>query len=56
VSAEVIASVAEAGVATLKCVKRVAVPDTPIPMSPALERAITPSEERIEAAVHAVIA
>lgn len=56
VSAEVIASVAEAGVATLKRVKRVAVPDTPIPMSPALERAITPSEERIEAAVHAVIA
>ena len=56
VAAEIVASVAEAGLATLRRVKRLAVPDTPIPMSPALEAAVMPTEERIEAAVREVLA
>jgi acetoin:2,6-dichlorophenolindophenol oxidoreductase subunit beta len=55
VAAEVVASVAEEGLASVKRVKRVTVPDVPIPMSPPLEKFITPTEERIQAAVEAVL-
>ena len=56
VSGEIIASVAEAGFALLKAPpQRVAIPDVPSPMSPALDAAITPSEERLEAAIRATL-
>jgi acetoin:2,6-dichlorophenolindophenol oxidoreductase subunit beta len=55
VAAEIVASVAEEGLTSLKRVKRVTVPDVPIPMSPPLEKFITPTEERIQAAVEAVL-
>jgi pyruvate dehydrogenase E1 component beta subunit len=56
VSGEIIASVAEEGYAYLKAApQRVAIPDVPSPMSPALDAAITPSEERLEAAIRATL-
>lgn len=57
VSGEIIASVAERGYDLLKAPpQRVAVPDVPSPMSPTLDAAITPSEERLEAAIRTALA
>jgi acetoin:2,6-dichlorophenolindophenol oxidoreductase subunit beta len=56
VASEIVASVAELGHDLLKSApRRVAIPDVPAPMSPALDAAITPSEERLEAAVRATL-
>ncbi len=56
ISGEIIASVAEAGYDLLKAApQRGAIPDVPSPMSPTLDAAITPSEERLEAAIRATL-
>ena len=55
VAAEVAASVAEQGVSLARPLKRLTVPDVPVPFSPTLEDAITPTEERILAAIKAVM-
>ena len=49
-SGEIIARLVEAGV-TLKSVKRLAVPDVPIPGAVTLERAVIPNAESIEATI-----
>ncbi len=54
VAAEIAASVAEAGVDLAKPLKRVTLPDVPIPLSPPLESAISLTEEKVLAAVRAV--
>ena len=52
VTAEVAALVAEEGLFSLEApIKRVAVPDTPIPFAPVMERAVIPSEQSIIEAV-----
>ena len=55
VAAEIAASVAEAGVDLAKPLKRVTLPDVPIPLSPALESAISLTEEKVLAAIRAVM-
>jgi pyruvate dehydrogenase E1 component beta subunit len=55
VAAEIAASVAEQGVSLAKPLKRVTVPDVPVPLSPVLEDAITPTEERILDGIKAVM-
>jgi len=55
-TAEVAALLAERGLYhLLSPVKRVCVPDTPIPFAPGMERAVIPQEEDIAAAVRAVM-
>jgi pyruvate dehydrogenase E1 component beta subunit len=57
ISGEIVASVVERGYDLLKAApRRVAVPDVPSPMSPELDAAISPSEERLEAAIRATLA
>lgn len=51
VSAEVIATVAEAGPKLLRYVSRVCVPDVPLPYASGLEHAVLPTAARIESAV-----
>ena len=56
ISSEIVASVAERGYAYLKSAPlRVSVPDVPSPMSPTLDAAIAPTEERLEAAIRAAL-
>ena len=56
VTAEIAAVVAEEGMYYLDApIKRVAVPDTPIPFAPEMEKAVLPSEERIIDAVREVM-
>jgi pyruvate/2-oxoglutarate/acetoin dehydrogenase E1 component len=56
VTAEVLARVAEAAFDALKAApRRVAIPDAPIPFSPGLEAAVTPTGERVADAVRAVL-
>ena len=56
VASEIVASVVEWGYDLLKAApRRVAIPDVPAPMSPALDAAIAPSEERLEAAILATL-
>lgn len=51
VGAEIIASVCENGVSSLKTTpRRIAHPDVPIPFSPVLEHSILPSADKVEAA------
>lgn len=55
-ASEIVATVAEHGHDLLKAPpRRVAVPDVPAPMSPTLDAAIAPSEDRIEAAIRATL-
>jgi pyruvate dehydrogenase E1 component beta subunit len=57
VAAEIAAILAEDGLASLKApVRRVAVPDAPIPYSPPLETELTVTAEKIVAAVLKVLA
>ena len=57
IAGEIVACVAEQGYRHLKAApQRVGVPDVPSPMSPTLDAAITPTEERLEAAVRATLA
>jgi pyruvate dehydrogenase E1 component beta subunit len=52
VAAEIVARIAEAHFDELRCApRRVVTPDTPIPFSSVLEQAITPTPERVVAAV-----
>lgn len=56
VASEIAAIVAEDGFDTLRGpIRRVAVPDVPIPFSPVLERELEPSAERIAQAVRALV-
>jgi pyruvate dehydrogenase E1 component beta subunit len=56
VAGEIVSSVSEHGFDLLKAApRRVAIPDVPIPPGPTQMAFITPSEERIEAAVRAVL-
>ncbi len=55
VSAEIAASVAEAGVDLAKPLKRVNVPDVPIPFSPLEEQELVPSEDKILDAIRGVM-
>ena len=56
VTAEISAMVAEHGLMYLDApIKRVAVPDTPIPFAPAMEKAVIPGEERIASAIRSVL-
>ena len=56
VTAEIAAIVAEEALFHLDApVRRVAVPDTPIPFAPAAERAVLPSEEAILQAIRSVV-
>ncbi len=56
VASEIVATVSEYGFDLLKATpRRVAVLDVPAPMSPTLDAAIAPSEERIEAAIRATL-
>ena len=55
-SGEVIAVVAEHDPTLLKRASRVCVPDVPIPYAHALEYAVLPTRERIEAAVRKIVA
>ena len=56
VASEIVASVSELGYGLLKSApRRVAVLDVPAPMSPTLDAAIAPSEDRIEAAIRATL-
>jgi pyruvate dehydrogenase E1 component beta subunit len=56
VAAEVAATLAEDGLTSLKApVRRVAVPDVPIPYSPPLEATLTVTAEKIVAAVLEVL-
>jgi pyruvate dehydrogenase E1 component beta subunit len=55
-SGEIAARVAETDPSMLRsAVRRVAVPDVPIPYAPSLERAVLPTPERIEIAVHELV-
>lgn len=57
IAGEIMASVAEGGYRYLKAAPvRVGVPDVPSPMSPTLDAALSPSEERLEAAIRATLA
>jgi pyruvate dehydrogenase E1 component beta subunit len=57
VAAEIAALVAEQAFGDLKApIRRVATADVPIPFSPALEAAIEPTQDKIEAAVRSVLA
>ena len=52
-SGEIAATVAETDPGLLRApMRRVAVPDVPIPYARSLEHAVLPTPERIEAAVH----
>ncbi len=56
VASEIVATVSEYGHDLLKATpRRVAVLDVPAPMSPTLDAAIAPSEERLEAAIRATL-
>lgn len=56
VSSEISATIAEHGIFYLDApIKRVAVPDTPIPFAPVMERVVIPQEERIIEAVKSTI-
>jgi pyruvate dehydrogenase E1 component beta subunit len=56
VASEIVATVSEHGHDLLKAPpRRVAVLDVPAPMSPTLDAAIAPSEERIEAAIRSTL-
>jgi pyruvate dehydrogenase E1 component beta subunit len=56
VASEIVATVSELGHDLLKAApRRVAVLDVPAPMSPTLDAAIAPSEDRIEAAIRATL-
>jgi pyruvate dehydrogenase E1 component beta subunit len=56
ISSEIIATVSEHGHDLLKAPpRRVGVPNVPSPMAPALDAAITPSEERLEEAIRATL-
>jgi len=56
VTSEIAAMVAEEGLFHLDApIKRVAVPDTPIPFAPVLEKAVIPGEEQIIKAIREVI-
>ncbi|PZC45625.1 MAG: pyruvate dehydrogenase E1 component beta subunit [Chloroflexi bacterium] len=55
VSAEIAASVAEAGVDLAKPLKRMNTPDVPIPFSPLEEQELIPSEDKILAALRGVM-
>lgn len=56
VASEIVATVSEHGHDLLKAApRRVAVLDVPAPMSPTLDAAIAPSEERLEAAIRATL-
>jgi pyruvate dehydrogenase E1 component beta subunit len=56
ISSEIVALVSELGHDLLKAApRRVGVPDVPSPMSPPLDAAITPSEERLEEAIRATL-
>jgi len=56
ISSEIIATVSEYGHDLLKAApRRVGVPDVPSPMAPALDAAITPSEQRLEDAIRATL-
>jgi acetoin:2,6-dichlorophenolindophenol oxidoreductase subunit beta len=55
-SGEIAARVAETDPGLLRApLRRVAVPDVPIPYARSLERAVLPTPERIEAAVHDLV-
>lgn len=54
-SGEVIATVAEQGLALKAAPSRVAMPDAPIPYAQVLEYAVLPRHERIEAAIREVM-
>ena len=56
VASEISAMVAEHGIFTLDApIKRISVPDTPIPFAPVMERAVIPQVERITEAVKALL-
>src|SRR5438093_1178010 len=56
ISSEIVATVSELGHDLLKSApRRVGVPDVPSPMAPALDAAITPSEDRLEQAIRATL-
>ena len=56
VTAEISATIAQCGWEYLKSgIMRVAVPDTPIPFAPCLEKAVIPSENNIAAAIRKVM-
>ncbi len=55
VAAEIAAVLAEEGLAGLKAVRRVAVPDVPVPYSPPLEAELTVTTEKITAAALQVL-
>ena len=56
VASEIAAMVAEYGLMSLDApIKRVAVPDTPIPFAPEMEKAVIPDEERIIEAVKSTL-
>lgn len=55
-TAEIAAIVAEEGMMSLDApIKRVAVPDTPIPFAPVMERAVIPNEQKIIEAIKFVL-
>jgi pyruvate dehydrogenase E1 component beta subunit len=55
-AAEIAAMVAEEGMLYLDApIRRVAVPDTPIPFAPAMERAVIPGEDDIRRAIEEVL-
>ncbi len=57
IASEIAALVAEQGFASLKApIRRITRPDVPVPFSPPLEAAITPTGDRIAAAVRALLA
>ena len=56
VASEISAMVAEYGIFSLDApIKRISVPDTPIPFAPVMERAVIPQVERITEAVKALL-
>ena len=56
VASEISAMVAEYGMFSLDLpIKRIAVPDTPIPFAPVMERAVIPQVERITEAVKSLL-
>jgi acetoin:2,6-dichlorophenolindophenol oxidoreductase subunit beta len=56
VASEIAAGIGERAFRSLKApVRRLAVPDVPIPFAPGLEAAVVPSEEEIAAVVHEVV-
>jgi pyruvate dehydrogenase E1 component beta subunit len=56
VASEIVSSVAEHGYDLLKAApRRVAIPDVPVPPSPTQIEVVTPSEDRIEAAIRAAL-